>query len=91
MEIQCQLAALSVWLLPEGVFAENEKSAREGVESGGIVGAGVERASADSARAGGSEQQWKEVAIWEVVSGRRNADGRQCWKKNFATPTSIPQ
>lgn len=28
------------------------------------MGAGVRRASAGSARADGSEQQWKEVAIW---------------------------
>lgn len=40
------------------------QSVWKGVESGGTVGAGVRRASAGSARADGSEEQRKEVAIW---------------------------
>lgn len=43
--------------LARRVSAEKEKSAWKGVESGGIVGAGAGRASADSVGADESEQR----------------------------------
>lgn len=86
MEIKCQLATLKCFFcLGEYLLKTEEEGVWKEVKSGAIVGAGVKETSADSTRADGMsscERKW--LSSWVVVGGRRNAEGRQYPKKNFA-------
>ena len=80
MEIKCQLTgSFKVFGSCQGDYLLKRKneSVWNGVESGGIVGAGVRRTSAGSSRADGREWRWKEVAIW--LGGGEWEE--ECWWK----------